>query len=83
VPATSSRRPGVYGAMTDHSLEKVVARARRGDQDAMGVVAQRAAGIGLRTAVVAFADQHLARDVSQEVAIRVPRNLGARRPLSP
>jgi hypothetical protein len=65
--------------MTDHSLENVVARARRGDQDAMAVIAQRAAGIGLRTAMVALADQHLAHDVSQEVAIRVLRNLGALR----
>ena len=65
--------------MTDHSLGKVVARAKRGDRDAMGVLAQRAAAIGLRTAMVALADQHLARDVSQEVAIRVLRNLAALR----
>lgn len=57
------------------SLELQVSRACAGDRDALSVLAERAAGMALRTAAVALADEHLARDVSQEVAIRALRGL--------
>lgn len=59
--------------------EVLVARARQGDRLAESVLAQRAAARALQVAAVAMGDVHAARDVSQEVAVRVLRGLGGLR----
>jgi RNA polymerase sigma factor (sigma-70 family) len=56
-------------------LELLVSQACTGDRDALSALAERAATIALRTAAVALADEYLARDVSQEVAIRALNGL--------
>jgi RNA polymerase sigma factor (sigma-70 family) len=58
------------------SVQSLVLHARAGDRDALSVLAERAAAIALRTATVALTDEHLARDVSQDVAIRALKGLG-------
>ncbi len=60
-------------------IEVLVARAREGDRVAEGALAQRAAARALQAAAVAMGDVHAARDVSQEVAVRVLRGLGSLR----
>jgi RNA polymerase sigma-70 factor (ECF subfamily) len=60
-------------------IEVLVARARQGDRVAEGALAQRAAARALQAAAVAMGDVHAARDVSQEVAVRVLRGLGSLR----
>jgi RNA polymerase sigma-70 factor (ECF subfamily) len=60
-------------------IEVLVARARQGDRVAEGALAQRAAARALQAAAVAIGDVHAARDVSQEVAVRVLRGLGGLR----
>jgi RNA polymerase sigma-70 factor (ECF subfamily) len=57
-------------------LESLVSQACTGDREALSVLAERAAAIALRIAAVALADEYLARDVSQEVAIRALNGLG-------
>jgi RNA polymerase sigma-70 factor, ECF subfamily len=56
-------------------LESLVSQACTGDREALSVLAERAAAIALRVAAVALADEYLARDVSQEVAIRALNGL--------
>jgi RNA polymerase sigma factor (sigma-70 family) len=56
-------------------LESLVSQACTGDREALSVLAERAAAIALRIAAVALADEYLARDVSQEVAIRALNGL--------
>lgn len=56
-------------------LEWLVPQACAGDREALSVLAERAAAIALRTGTVALADEYLARDVSQEVAIRALNGL--------
>ena len=56
-------------------LEWLVSQACTGDREALDALAERAAAIALRTATVALADEYLARDVSQEVAIRALNGL--------
>lgn len=56
-------------------LEWLVSQACTGDREALSALAERAAAIALRTATVALADEYLARDVSQEVAIRALNGL--------
>ncbi|MGH2895518.1 MAG: RNA polymerase sigma factor [Solirubrobacteraceae bacterium] len=64
--------------MTD-DVAMLVLRCREGDRGAESAVAQRASTRALQIAVVAMGDVHGARDVSQEVAVRVLRGIGALR----
>jgi RNA polymerase sigma factor (sigma-70 family) len=56
-------------------LESLVSQASTGDREALSVLAERAAATALRIAAVALADEYLARDVSQAVAIRALNGL--------
>jgi RNA polymerase sigma-70 factor, ECF subfamily len=63
------------GGVAPQPVELLVSQACAGDREALSALAQRAAAIALRTAAVALADEYLARDISQEVAIRALNGL--------
>ena len=63
-------RENVAGAMSE-SVSELVGRCRAGERAAESALAHRAASQALRTASVAMDDLDAARDVSQEVAVRV------------
>jgi len=61
------------------SVSELVGRCRAGERAAESALAHRAASQALRTASVAMDDLDAARDVSQEVAVRVLRGISGLR----
>lgn len=73
---------GLYGVTAKSpgnragSLAPLVLACRGGDRAAQERLADRAASQALRTAAMALGDVDAARDVSQEVAVRMLRGVG-------